>query len=354
MMEASERTVQAGSRLIGSGQPCFVIAEVGVNHNGSLDLALRSIDVAAEAGADAVKFQTFRAEKLVTKAAQTAKYQAENTGKQQTQFEMLKSLELSETDHGVIVEHCRARGIMFMSTPFDEDSATLLNSLGMTIFKVPSGELTNLPLLKQIAGFGRPLVISTGMSTLGDVEAAVTAVESAGNPQIILLHCVSNYPAAAADVNLRAMLSMRSAFGLPVGYSDHTLGIEVSLASVALGACVVEKHFTLDRGLPGPDHRASAEPEELRRLIAGIRTVEAALGTGRKAPCSAELDTAKAARRSLVAATDLPAGTCLTESMIAIRRPGTGLPPSMKPYLMSRTLRVSLAAGDLLRLEDVG
>ena len=353
-METSVQTVLAGERAIGTGQPCFVIAEVGVNHNGSVDLALRSIDVAAEAGADAVKFQTFRAEKLVTKAAPTAKYQAENTGKQQTQFQMLKSLELSDADHRVITEHCRARGILFMSTPFDEDSATMLNSLGMTIFKVPSGELTNLPLLRHIAGFGRPLVISTGMSTLGDVEAAVSAVESTGNGQIILLHCVSNYPAAAGDVNLRAMLSMRAAFGLPVGYSDHTLGIEVSLASVALGACVVEKHFTLDRSLPGPDHRASSEPEELRRLRAGIRTVEACLGTGRKAPCSAELDTAKAARRSLVAATDLSAGTCLTDEMIAIRRPGTGLPPAMKPYLISRTLRVPLAAGELLRLEDVG
>ena len=192
------------------------------------------------------------------------------------------------------------------------------------------------------------------MSNLGDVEAAVAAVESTGNRQIILLHCVSNYPAAAADVNLRAMLSMRAAFGLPVGYSDHTLGIEVSLASVALGACVVEKHFTLDRNLPGPDHRASAEPDELRRLITGIRTVEAALGTGRKAPVAAELDTAKAARRSLVAAADLPAGTVLTDELIAIRRPGTGLPPAMKPWLISRTLRVSLAAGALLRLEDVG
>ncbi|MFN5798137.1 MAG: N-acetylneuraminate synthase family protein, partial [Planctomyces sp.] len=185
-METSVQTVLAGERAIGTGQPCFVIAEVGVNHNGSVDLALRSIDVAAEAGADAVKFQTFRAEKLVTKAAPTAKYQAENTGKQQTQFQMLKSLELSDADHRVITEHCRARGILFMSTPFDEDSATMLNSLGMTIFKVPSGELTNLPLLRHIAGFGRPLVISTGMSTLGDVEAAVSAVESTGNGQIIL------------------------------------------------------------------------------------------------------------------------------------------------------------------------
>lgn len=352
-MDDVVQAVVAGTRRIGSGSPCFVIAEVGVNHNGRLDLALRSIDVAKEAGADAVKFQTFRAERLVTKNAQAARYQTENLGVVKSQFEMLKELELSDADHERIVNHCRACGIQFMSTPFDEDSADLLHGLGMELFKVPSGELTNLPLLRHIAGFGRPMVISTGMSTLGDVEAAVNAVEAAGNRQIVLLHCVSNYPAAAADVNLRAMLSMRSAFGLPVGYSDHTLGIEVGLASVALGACVLEKHFTLDRTLPGPDHRASAEPAELRQLIAGVRTIEAALGAGRKAPCASELDTAKAARKSLVAATDMAAGTLLTEELIAIRRPGTGLPPAMKPYLVSRTLRVGVAAGDLLRLEDV-
>ncbi|MEY3176171.1 MAG: N,N-diacetyllegionaminic acid synthase [Planctomycetota bacterium] len=352
-MDDVVQAVVAGTRRIGPGSPCFVIAEVGVNHNGRLDLALRSIDVAKEAGADAVKFQTFRAERLVTKNAQAARYQTENLGVVKSQFEMLKELELSDADHERIVNHCRACGIQFMSTPFDEDSADLLHGLGMELFKVPSGELTNLPLLRHIAGFGRPMVISTGMSTLGDVEAAVNAVEAAGNRQIVLLHCVSNYPAAAADVNLRAMLSMRSAFGLPVGYSDHTLGIEVGLASVALGACVLEKHFTLDRTLPGPDHRASAEPAELRQLIAGVRTIEAALGAGRKAPCASELDTAKAARKSLVAATDMAAGTLLTEELIAIRRPGTGLPPAMKPYLVSRTLRVGVAAGDLLRLEDV-
>jgi N-acetylneuraminate synthase len=352
-MDDVMQAVVAGGRRIGPGSPCFIIAEVGVNHNGRLDLALQSIDVAKEAGADAVKFQTFRAERLVTRTAPTARYQTENLGVVKSQFEMLKELELSDADHDRIVAHCRDSGIQFMSTPFDEDSATLLQGLGMDLFKVPSGELTNLPLLRHIAGFGKPMVISTGMSTLGDVEAAVSAVEAVGNRQIVLLHCVSNYPAAAADVNLRAMLSMRAAFGLPVGYSDHTLGIEVGLASVALGACVLEKHFTLDRSLPGPDHRASAEPAELRRLIDGVRTVEAALGAGRKAPCASEVDTAKAARKSLVAATDMPAGTLLTEELIAIRRPGTGLPPAMKPWLVSRTLRVNVAAGDLLRLEDV-
>jgi len=352
-MDNAVQAVMAGDRRIGPGSPCFVIAEVGVNHNGRLDLALKSIDVAKAAGADAVKFQTFRAERLVTRSAPTARYQTENLGVVKSQFEMLKELELSDADHERVVDHCRASGIQFMSTPFDEDSATLLHGLGMELFKVPSGELTNLPLLRHIAAFGRPMVISTGMSTLGDVEAAVNAVEAVGSPGMVLLHCVSNYPAAAADVNLRAMLSMRAAFGLAVGYSDHTLGIEVGLASVALGACVLEKHFTLDKTLPGPDHRASAEPEELQRLITGVRTVELALGAGRKAPCQSELDTAKAARKSLVAAADLPAGTCLTEELIAIRRPGTGLPPAMKPYLISRTLRVSVAAGDLLRLEDV-
>ncbi len=344
---------QIADRRVGEGCPCFVIAEVGVNHNGQLDLALQAIDVAAEAGADAVKFQTFRADRLVTRSAPQAKYQQQNTGNQQSQFQMLQALELSDDDHRAILERCRQRNIIFMSTPFDEQSADFLHQLDMPVFKVPSGELTNLPFLKHLAGFGRPLIVSTGMSTLGEVEAAVRTIEDCGNRQIILLHCVSNYPAAPAEVNLRAMLTMRAAFELPVGYSDHTLGTAVGISSVALGACVVEKHFTLNRSLPGPDHQASAEPEELKQLIGGIRTIEVALGDGRKKPTESERDTAQVARKSLVAAVDIPAGTQLTESLIAVRRPGTGLPPAMKPHLLNRRLVTSLAAGDLLRLEDV-
>ena len=345
--------LQIAHRTVGDQQPCFLIAEVGVNHNGRLDLALQSIDVAAEAGADAVKFQTFKAEKLVTRSAPRARYQEKNTGNQQSQFDMLKALELSDDDHRVIVERCRQRGIIFMSTPFDEESATLLHELGMPVFKIPSGELTNIPLLRHIAAFGKPMIVSTGMSSLGDVEVAVEAIEKSGNSQIILLHCVSNYPAAPEEVNLRAMLTMRAAFGLPVGYSYHTLGTEIGIASAAFGACVLEKHFTLDRTLPGPDHRASAEPAELKLLIRGIRMVESAMGDGRKTPTENERDTARVARKSLVAAIDIAAGTELSENLIAIRRPGTGLAPMMKPHLINRKLKINVAAGDLLRLEDV-
>lgn len=352
-MKNAVMPLQIAHRTVGDNYPCFVIAEVGVNHNGRLDLALQSIDVAAEAGADAVKFQTFKAEKLVTRSAPRAKYQEQNTGNQQSQFDMLKALELSDNDHRAIVERCRERNIIFMSTPFDEESATLLHDLGMPVFKIPSGELTNIPLLRHIAGFGKPLIVSTGMSSLGDVEVAVETIEKAGNSQIILLHCVSNYPAAPEEVNLRAMLTMKAAFGLPVGYSDHTLGIEIGISSAALGACVLEKHFTLDSTLPGPDHRASAEPAELKRLIRGIRMIEAAMGDGRKVATESERDTARVARKSLVAAIDIAAGTELSEDLIAIRRPGTGLAPIMKPHLVNRKLKISVAAGDLLRLEDV-
>lgn len=345
--------IRIGDRLVGDGQPCFVIAEAGVNHNGRLNLALELVDVAAEAGADAVKFQTFRADKLVTRNAPRARYQTTNTGTTESQFEMLRSLELSDADHRVIVDRCRQRGIVFMSTPFDEDSGTFLNSLAMPVFKIPSGEVTNLPYLRHIAGFGKPIILSTGMCTLGEVEEAVATIEHAGNRQIAILHCVSNYPAAPAEANLRAMATMKSAFGYPVGYSDHTLGILIGVSSAVLGACVLEKHFTLDRSMPGPDHAASAEPAELRQLIQSLRLVESAMGDGRKRPSASEGDTAQVARKSLVAAIDLPAGTELTENVIASRRPGTGLAPAMKPFLMNRRLVVDLAAGDLLRLEDV-
>lgn len=351
MTQAAAITI--GGRRVGDGEPCFVIAEAGVNHNGQLKLALDLVDVAADAGADAVKFQTFRADKLVTKKAPRAKYQTQNTGTTESQFEMLKALELSESDHQAIVDRCRQREIVFMSTPFDEDSATFLNSLDMQVFKIPSGEVTNLPFLRHIAGLGKPIILSTGMCTLGEVEEAIATIERAGNRQIAILHCVSNYPAAPAEANLRAMATMKAAFGYPVGYSDHTLGIVIGVASAAMGACVLEKHFTLDRTMAGPDHAASAEPAELRQLMQNLRTVESALGDGRKRPAASEGDTAQVARKSLVAAVDMPAGTELTEHLIAIRRPGTGLAPAMKQYLISRRLIHDIAAGDLLRLEDV-
>lgn len=338
-------------RAVGEGARCFIIAEAGVNHNGDMDLARELIDVAAAVGADAVKFQSFKAASLVTTDAPKAAYQKRTTGADQSQFEMLRRLELSEDDHRELVAHCRKKQITFLSTPFDEQSADLLESLGVPAYKIPSGEVTNLPMLAHLAAKRVPIILSTGMCNLAEVEAAVDCLERHGNTALVLLHCVSNYPADPADVNLRAMQTMRVAFGYPVGYSDHTQGDPVGLAAAALGACVIEKHFTLDRNLPGPDHQSSLEPAELAQFIRGVRAIEAALGTGRKKPAACEIDTAAVVRKSLVAACDLPAGTVLTEDCVAARRPGTGLPPGMRPHILNRTLRTGVRAGTLLDLE---
>ncbi len=350
----SNPLISIGSATVGAGHPCFVIAEAGVNHNGSLDAALKLVDAAADAGACSVKFQTFEAIKLVTKHAQKADYQKQNTGNNDTQLEMLQQLELSHDQHRELVAHCQRRGILFLSTPFDEESADFLNDLGVCAFKIPSGEVTNLSFLRHVAQFGKPMIVSTGMCRLSEVETAVETLEAAGCQQFVLLHCVSNYPADPRDVNLKAMDTLAAAFQVPVGYSDHTLGLEASLAAVARGACVIEKHFTLDRTLPGPDHAASLEPHELKQLVSGMRIIEQCLsGTGRKAPVASEVSTAAVARRSLVAATDLPEGTILDETHIAVKRPGTGLPPSMRPHLLKRRLRRSVSAGSLLTLDDI-
>jgi N,N'-diacetyllegionaminate synthase len=343
--------VEIAGRPVGPGQPCFIIAEAGVNHNGSLEMAHKLVDVAVQAGADAVKFQTFKTERLVTPDASKAEYQRQTTDAAESQYDMLRQLELSPKVHQELMAHCLEKSILFMSTPFGEESADLLDDLGVAVFKVPSGEITHLSFLTHIARYGKPMIVSTGMSYLGEVEAAVRAIEQAGNSKLVLLHCVSNYPADSVDVNLRAMHTLATAFGVPVGYSDHTLGIEVALAAVALGACVIEKHFTLDRNQVGPDHRASLEPDELRRLVQGIRTVEAALGHGRKEPVDSEVDTAAVARKSLVAAQDIPAGATLTPEMVAIKRPGTGLPPTMHPHVVGRIARTVIPAGTLLTWE---
>ncbi len=344
------QAIQINERWVGPGYPCFVIAEAGVNHNGDINMAKQLVDVASEVGADAIKFQTFKAERLVTRDAPKANYQRQTTGTQESQFEMLRRLELSEDAHAELVAYCKKRGLLFMSTPFDEGSADLLADLGIPVYKIPSGEITNIPYLKHVASKGRPLIVSTGMSYLGEVEKAVRAIESTGNTQFVLLHCVSNYPAAPEDINLSAMKTMATAFNTLVGYSDHTEGLEIAFASVAMGACVLEKHFTLDRELPGPDHRASIEPEQFAALIQGVRSIEAALGDGRKQPAASEADTASVARKSLVAAAALKAGTVITEEMVAIRRPGTGLLPDLYPMLIGRQLNVDVKSGTLFDL----
>ena len=340
-----------GGRAIGGGHPCFVIAEAGVNHNGSRQLALALVDAAAAAGADAVKFQTFRADALATPAAPKAEYQRRTTDGDESQLAMLRRLELTVEDHLALMTRCSERGIEFLSSPFDEASGDLLERLGVPAFKVPSGELTNLSLLRHLAAKRRPLIVSTGMATLDDVQAAMMTMRAAGAEAITLLHCVSAYPAMAADANLRAMATMAEAFGVPVGYSDHVAGCEVALAAVALGACVLEKHLTLDCAMSGPDHQASLEPSDFAALVASIRTVERALGSGEKQPAEAEFEVARAARRSLVAAQTITRGAALEAAMVAVRRPGTGLAPARLGELLGRQAVADIAAGTLLTPE---
>lgn len=345
------KPVKIGARSVGPDQPCFIIAEAGVNHNGSLELAKKLVDAAANAGADAVKFQTFKSEELASVNAPKAAYQEETTDRRESQQEMLQKLELDVHSHSILMDYCTDKNILFLSSPFDEISADELEQLGVEAYKIPSGEITSLPYLTHIAGKGKPMIVSTGMSTLGEVEEAVKTIEDTGHNEIILLHCVSNYPANPEDVNLRAMETLRTAFGYPVGYSDHTLGIEISLAAAAMGARLIEKHFTLDRDLPGPDHKASLEPDELAALIKRIRIVESAMGSGRKAPAASEADTAYVVRKSLVARRYIPEGSIITEDMIAIRRPGNGLPPSMLPQILGLKVKSDIEEDTLILLE---
>jgi N-acetylneuraminate synthase len=337
--------------MVGPGYPCFIIAEAGVNHNGDLGLAKQLVDKAIKAEADAVKFQTFRADRLLTPDVPKAEYQKQTTGAAEGQFEMIRRLELSPEMHLEIMKYCQGQGILFMSSVFDEAGADLLSDLDVAVFKVPSGEITNLPLLAHVARKGKPLIVSTGMAYLGEVEAAVRTMEEVGNEKFSLLHCVSNYPADPKDVNLMAMRTMSAAFGVPVGYSDHTMGIEVPLAAVALGASVIEKHLTLSRGLPGPDHRASLEPDEFVAMVRGIRKVESAMGGGRKQPAISEAEPAAVARKGLVAARDIPAGTTLTEDLVAVKRAGSGLGPALRPYLIGHTVRRAIPANAVIALE---
>ena len=318
----------------------LIIAEAGVNHNGNLQMAKQLVDAAAGSGADLVKFQTFKAEKIASKLAKKAIYQARNEGGNDTdsQQEMLRRLELSEADHATLFSHCAERGIDFFSTGFDLQSLDFLNGLGFEQFKVPSGEITNLPYLRRLASYGKHLILSTGMASMGDIEAAIEAIETAGLPRenITVLHCTTEYPAPLEEVNLRAMTTIGQAFGVSVGYSDHTLGIEVSLAAVALGATVIEKHFTLDRTLPGPDHAASLEPNELESLVSGIRNIEKALGRPEKRRTPSELKNVSVARKSIVAACHISRGEVFSCENLTAKRPGTGMSPMLWDTVIGR------------------
>ena len=347
------QAIKIAGQNVGPEHPCFIIAEAGVNHNSDINQAKKLVTVAAASGADAVKFQTFKANRMVSLAAPKAEYQIQNTQSAESQFEMLRRLELSRASHELLQKYCEDRKITFISTPFDHESVDLLDELGVPMFKVPSGETINLPLLRHIAGKNKPIILSTGMSDLGEVERAIRNIKEKGNQQLAILLCVSNYPARPQDANLRAMHTLAQAFDVPVGFSDHTLGIEVSLAAAALGACVIENHFTLDSGMTGPDHQASLEPDELAAMIDGIRTVESALGNGVKVPAESEKNTSDIARRSLYLRNTLDAGSILKEDDLIALRPTGGIPPDQFDMVLGRTIRRYLQADTAIKWSDL-
>ncbi len=330
----------------------LIIAEVGVNHNGDLEMAKRLITAAKQAGADIVKFQTFKTANFVTKSADKAEYQKSTTGASENQYDMIRKLELSQADHEMLIDECQRQGIRFFSTAFDAESFDMLVSMGLDQVKIPSGELTNLPLLRYMTRLGMPVMLSTGMATLGEIEAAIEEIELAGTPRdrITVLHCTTEYPAPMEDVNLRAMVSMKAALGVEVGYSDHTPGIEIPIAAVALGARVIEKHFTLDRTLPGPDHKASLEPHELKAMVDAIRNVEVALGDGVKRPSASELKNKPIARKSLVAVKTIRAGETFSAENIGTKRPGNGISPMRWDEVIGRPAPRNFAIDELIEL----
>ncbi len=327
---------------------CLIIAEAGVNHNGSVETAVQLVEAAAKCGADAVKFQVFAADRIVTRRARKAAYQQVATPIEESQYEMLKRLELSADDHRRLRDHCRSSNVLFLASAFGEEDVDLLDELDACAIKLGSGELTNIPLLQHVGATLRPVILSTGCASLDEVAQAVEALRGAGCAELALLQCVSNYPADPADANLRAMQTMEAAFDVPVGFSDHTEGVEIAAAAVALGARIIEKHFTLDRTQPGPDHRSSLEPAAFAQLVRTIRNVEAALGSGVKQPTDAERDTREVARKSLVASDPLPAGTVLRREHLTCKRPGTGIAPRFLPIVLGMELRKDLGRDEPL------
>lgn len=343
------KKIRIGNKLIGEGEPCFIIAEAGVNHNGDVELAKNLIDTAKEAGADAVKFQTFTTEGLLSRNIVVPKH----VKSRESLFEMVRELELSEEVHYELSEYCKYKGIIFMSTPLDNYSVDLLDEIGVPIFKIASCDLDNLPLLNYIAKKEKPIILSTGMGTISEVGEAVEVIKSTGNDALILLHCVSTYPPKVEDVNLRAINTLREAFKLPVGYSDHTIGINIPLAAVALGAKVLEKHLTLDKKMEGPDHAVSADPVDLKNLISGIREIEKSFGTGVKAPSKDEIEMKKSFRKSIVAGVDIKIGKTITPEMLSIKRPGTGISPKYFDFVVGKKAKRDIIKDDLLNFKDL-
>lgn len=330
----------------------LIIAEAGVNHNGDIEMAKRLVEAAAAAGADIVKFQTFRADRVVTRTAAKAHYQVASTCSEESQYEMLRRLELNSEAHDTLIEHCAAHGIEFMSTPFDEGSVALLAGKGMKRFKIPSGEITNLLYLRRVAEVADEVIISTGMSTMDEIASTIAVFELAGIPRarLAVLHCTTEYPAPMGDVNLSAMQTIATSFGVRVGYSDHTQGIEVAVAAAALGARMLEKHFTLDRTLPGPDHQASLEPDQLTAMVAAVRNIEQALGDGVKRPSPNEVRNLPIVRKSLVATQPIEAGELFSMENIGAKRPGTGISPMRLDEVLGKSSPRAFSPDELIEL----
>lgn len=347
------KKINIGNKLVGEEEPCFVVAEAGVNHNGNLDCAKRMIEIASDIGADAVKFQTGKVEETVTKNAPLAEYQKNSKTHIKSQYQMIKKWEFAEEEWFELADFAKNIDIIFFSKPSYEGAVDLLVKMGVPAIKIGSGDVTYLTLLRRVAKTGLPIILSTGMSTLGEIEAAINTIYSEKNTDIILLHCTSNYPPIYADLNLKAMLTLKQAFQVPVGYSDHSLGITVPIAAVSLGACVIEKHFTLDKNLPGPDHKASLEPHEFKEMVRSIRIAEEALGSPIKKPVEAEKEMRMIARKSIVANVDITEGEIIKREMLSFKRPGTGLPQTFLDLLVGRKARIDIKKDDIINWDMV-
>lgn len=345
--------IKIGDKIIGKGRPVFIIAEAGVNHNGDIKLAKKMVEIAKSAGADAVKFQTFKTENIILPDAPKSKHHIETTGSEQSWFELLKSQELDRNAHRILIDYCKKNRIIFLSTPYDEESADLLEELKVPAFKVASTDANNIPFLKYLARKKRPIILSTGMCTMEEVEESIRVIKNSGNPEIILLHCTANYPACLEDLNLNAMLTMKNEFNLLVGYSDHAPGYISPVASVALGATVFEKHFTLDKNLPGPDHRSSLDPEGLKRLVKDIRDTEKSLGSFDKKPSPSERENRKKLRKTISTKVDIPAGIPIKYEMLSIKRAGTGLEPRYLDDIVGKKAKIFLKKNTVIQLKHL-
>ncbi|MCK5039248.1 MAG: N-acetylneuraminate synthase [Thermoplasmata archaeon] len=344
--------IKISDKMVGDDEPCFIIAEAGVNHNGKVELAKDLIDIAIEAGADAVKFQTFKTDSTISQNAEKAEYQKETTGKG-SQYDMVKKLELTEKDFQTLAEYAKDKGIIFLSTPYDKESVDILEHLDIPAFKIGSGEITNFPLLRYIAEKRKPIIISTGMAVLEEVEEAIQILKVGGAEDIVILHCITSYPAKMEELNLRVITTLKNSFDCIVGYSDHSRGIYAPIIAVALGACVIEKHFTLDNNMLGPDHRASLEPVELKQMVDAIRTTELSLGHEIKEPTLEEIGIKKVARRSIVARIDISKGTVFTEDVLDVKRPGTGLSPKHMDEIIGKVAKKDIKRDELILMDDV-